>query len=94
MKKEDILKLGRRNVRYQLYRIRTEAEGGASHKAKQIKLYYEKQPGFTRWVGFAREWDVDSEGKHHLIVRRRNSEEQEWNYKLSGLAVELPWSRK
>jgi hypothetical protein len=94
LSKDDILKIPRRNVRYQLYRIRTQEEGGPSHTAKTIKEYYEKQNNFTCWSDFARRWDVDKEGKHNRIVTRKFTELQEWNRQLTELVEELPWRPK
>jgi len=92
--KEEILQQPRRKIRYQLYRIRTFEEGGCSHKAKDLKEFFEHQEGFTSWSGFARQWDLDKEGKHFRIVQRKCTEEQEWNYQLNSLAEELPWLKK
>ena len=92
--KEDILQLSRREIRYQLYRIRTFEEGGSSHKAKDLKEFFENQKGFTCWSGFARQWDLDQEGKHFRIIKRQFTEEQEWNYKLNSFAEELPCQKK
>jgi len=88
--KEDILKLSRSSVRYHLYRIRTASEGGTPHNSEDFKEYYEKQKGFTTWKDFARVWDVDEEGKHHRIVRRSMTEEEEWMKQLENLVEELP----
>ena len=90
----DILKMRRRQVRYHLYRIRTHEEGGASHRAKAIKEFYENREGFTGWRGFARTWDVDEEGEHHKIVKRRFTEEQEWNNELAEIVGEPSWQPK
>ena len=94
LSKENILQQTRRMVRYHLYRIRTSEEGGASHKSKALKEYYEAQKGFAGWRGFARVWDLDEEGEHHRIVKRQSTEEQEWNYMVNSLAEELPWSKR
>lgn len=96
MNKKDILKMKRSDVRYLLGRIRTQEEGGASAppSSKEIREYYEKKAGFTGWSGFARQWDVGEEGKHHKIVKRQFTEEQEWNSRLNKLAEELPWQQK
>jgi hypothetical protein len=85
LRKDDILRMTRREVRYQLYRIRTSEEGGSSHKAKDLKEYYERQKAFTTWSGFARTWDVGDEGYHYEVVERKYTEEQEWNRELSSL---------
>ena len=85
MTEDDILQLTRREVRYHLYRIRTHEEGGTSHRSNQIKSYYEVQEDFTTWSDFARKWDIGPEPQHHKIVKRRFTEEQEWNQELSSL---------
>lgn len=89
MKPEDILKLSRNEVRYCLYRIRNEAEGGAlaNEDAAPIRWFFEQQPGFLGWAGFARTWDVGEEGKHDLIMAREITEEQDWNRRLNEAAV-------
>lgn len=91
---QDILKLPRREVRYHLYRIRTYVEGGSSHRAEPFKEYFESREGFTNWNGFARTWDLDVEGSHHEIVKRKFTEEQEWNYQINSLVEELPRLKK
>lgn len=94
--RKHILKLRRGQVRYLLFRIRTFYDGGPEYpeEAEPFKRYYEKQKGFTSWREFARKWDIDVEGKHHKIILREATEEEEWNTQLTSLARELVWSRK
>jgi len=83
--KDEVLLMTRHDVRYQLYRIRTYVNGGCSPPINDLKEYYENQAGFTEWNDFARTWDVGITGKHHKIVFRQFTEEQEWNKQLSSL---------
>ncbi|MFQ6062620.1 MAG: hypothetical protein ACE5J9_05535 [Methanosarcinales archaeon] len=94
IKESTILKMPRSQVRYLLYRIRTEIEGGckAPKEARKIKKFYENQEGFTNWIGFARRWDIDIEGKHDKIIKRRLSEEEDWRLQVLSLAREMPIS--
>jgi len=91
---EEILKMTRSQVRYHLYRIRTAEEGGVPHNAEAIKEFFENQKGCTKWIDFARVWDIDEEGKHYRIIRRSMTEEEEWLEQLKELAEELPWQVK
>lgn len=88
---EEILELPRSFVRYCGYRFRTEVQGGNPCPeeieidetgqyvlTEPIKLYYESFRGFLGWSEFAGKWDVGPEFKHHVIVIRKKSEEQEW----------------
>lgn len=92
MTEADILKFTRRQVRYQLYRVRTEELGGpaAGDDAQPLREFYEQQPGFTHWLHFAERWDLDeAEGQHHRIVKRKMGEQAEWNGRLANLVVDI-----
>ena len=92
MTEADVLKHTRRQVRYQLYRIRTEVLGGpkAGREAAKFRKFYEKQDGFTHWIHFAERWDLDdTEGQHHRIVKRKIGELAEWNGRLANLVVDI-----
>lgn len=89
MKKDDILKMKRSQVRYHLYRVRTYVEDGTKYEREDIKKFFERQKGFTSWQEFARIWDVDEEGRHDKIIRRSETENEEWNKILEKEAREL-----
>lgn len=92
MTRKEIRAMPRSQVRYHLYRARTEEDGGCEceEATEEIKNFYEKQKGFGGWNGFARTWDVGKEGDHHVIIERKETEEQEWNAVLMGLVKDLP----
>lgn len=87
----DILELPRSRVRYACYRARTHAENGPPAEAEHLPVigYFESHEWFLGWSEFGRTWDVGAEGEHARIVRRKMTEEQEWNALLAGLVVDL-----
>lgn len=88
MKAKDIAATSRSEVRYRLYRIRTDVEDGVdAAEFDETRRFYEDQPGFLGWWLFARRWDVAEEGQHDQVVRRARTEEQEWNERLMEVAV-------
>lgn len=89
---QHILSRQRGEIRYQLYRLRTEAEGGerAAPECWELAKWFESQEAFTTWAEFARKWDTGPEGRHDQVVRRLHTEEQLWNMKLAGIAQPLP----
>ena len=92
MTEADVLAHTRRQVRYQLYRIRTEELGGpsAGKDAAPFRKFFEAQPGFTHWLHFAERWDLDeTPGQHHRIVKRKIGELAEWNGRLANLVVDI-----
>lgn len=73
------LRADRKKVRYQLYRLRTEAEGrGAADSDKKFIDTFEKQPFFDGWINFASTWDVAFDDPTR-IVHRTLSEQEEWD---------------
>lgn len=92
--------LTRRNIRYILFRLQTEAAGGAKAKEEKtgimklvgkIREHFEEQEDFGGWEKFAKTWDVDE--KSPLVATKRNSSIQtEWNKILKAEAKELPAS--
>lgn len=73
------LRTERKKVRYQLYRLRTEAEGKcASDSTKKFKKSFEKQEGFDGWRQFATTWDVAMDDPNR-VVSRALSEQEEWD---------------
>ena len=98
MEQADVLKFTRREVRYHLYRFRTERLGGPkaskSKRAKALRAWYEEQDGFTDWIHFAERWDVGDEGEHHRLVKRKIGELAEWNGRLANLVTDLQPSER
>lgn len=69
----------RKKVRYQLYRLRTDAEGKCSHdSSKEFVKSFEDQAIFDNWRNFGTTWDV-SLTDPMMIVRRDLSEQEEWD---------------
>ena len=69
----------RKKVRYQLYRLRTDAEGKCSHdSSKAFVKSFEDQEVFDNWRNFGTTWDV-SLSDPMVIVRRDLSEQEEWD---------------
>lgn len=59
-RRPEFLNWNRRDVRYWLFRLRTEATGGASSNGipHGFKKFFEELPGFKSWKGFAVTWDI------------------------------------
>lgn len=73
------LRAERKKVRYQLYRLRTEAEGKcASGSDSVFRESFETQEGFDGWRQFASTWDV-AMGDPNKVVSRSLSEQEEWD---------------
>jgi hypothetical protein len=87
----DLLSLTRPTVRYACYRARTYHEGGPTPTLEHLSIIgtIEALPGFTGWGGFGRAWDLGPPGAHDRIVKRRMTEEQEWNATLHSLAIDV-----
>lgn len=69
----------RREVRYKLYRLRTEAVGGPAAEVdiKFIKQF-EADPLFDGWKFFGLTWDVAADDPYRC-VHRDKSNTQEWD---------------
>lgn len=69
----------RKKVRYQLYRLRTEAEGKcANASTEEFIKSFEDQEFFDGWNNFATTWDVSFDDPMR-IVHRTLSEQEEWD---------------
>lgn len=73
------LRRARKDVRYKLYRLRTEAEGksSASDVSDDFRKHFENQPFFKGWKFFAALWDVSLLDPMQ-VVARDHSEIEEW----------------
>ena len=72
------LRARRKEVRYQLYRCRTEAEGKCAADAPDgFKESFERQSVFGGWRFFGVTWDVAFDDPMR-IVHRELSEQEEW----------------
>ena len=73
------LRANRKKIRYQLYRLRTEAEGKNSAESKdKFRKSFEKQPLFDGWRFFAVTWDVAFDDPNR-IIHKDKSEQEEWD---------------
>ncbi|PNV85934.1 MAG: hypothetical protein C0610_09290 [Desulfobacteraceae bacterium] len=73
------LRRARKEVRYKLYRCRTEAEGKCgSGTDEDFKKLFEDQDGFGQWRFFGVTWDVAFDDPYR-IVHRDKSEQEEWD---------------
>jgi hypothetical protein len=73
------LRRARKEVRYQLYRLRTDAEGKNSHEStKTFIKKFEDQPYFDGWRNFGTTWDVAQDDPYR-IVHKTLSEQEEWD---------------
>jgi hypothetical protein len=74
------LRRKRKDVRYKLYRLRTEAEGKCSaHEIPQaFRDVFQKQPYFKGWRFFGSLWDV-SLLDPMVVVARDHTEQEEWD---------------
>lgn len=68
----------RKGVRYKLYRIRNEVEGGcASDVDSDFKKQFEEQDDFDGWRFFSINWDVAMDDPFRIVHRVRSVNE-EW----------------
>ncbi len=83
--------LSRRQVRYWLFRFRTEKEGGAKATGapRGLRKRFEGQPEFDGWAKFGMTWDV-AEGDYFKAVPRKYTIHEEWNATLRRLVIDLP----
>ena len=86
----DTRKLGRRKLRYRLYRIKT----GTPLQDDGLKAHFESQPQFDGWHNFGVTWDTGASGTwpdgHFTAVPLRESLEAAWQKTLLGLVQDLP----
>ena len=72
------LRRARKKVRYQLYRLRTDAEGKCSAQSTaEFKKRFESNPMFGGWRFFGVTWDVAFDDPYR-IVHKDISEQEEW----------------
>lgn len=88
---QDVRKLGRRKLRYRLYRIKT---GVPIDPSDGLKEHYESQDEFDGWHNFGVTWDTGAAGEwpegHFLAVPLAESLETTWQKTLLGLAQDPP----
>lgn len=84
---QNVASLGRRRVRYLLYRLRNEAEGGTAApelepsegvSLDELKSLISGQPGFTRWEDFATNWDLPADTRIERDGRNVREVQIEW----------------
>lgn len=69
----------RKHIRYQLYRLKSEAEGRAANVSEEgFKEKFECQHGFDGWKMFAVSWDVKLDDPE-VVVARKLSETEVWD---------------
>lgn len=84
--------LDRRQIRYWLFRFRTETEaGGAKAKGapRGLRKLFQELPGFDGWAKFGVTWDVGEEDPFSIAPRKYTIHE-EWNATLRRVVVDLP----
>lgn len=68
----------RKHIRYQLYRLKSEAEGRACNVSEEgFKETFECQEGFDGWKNFAMTWDVKLD-QPEVVIARKLSETEAW----------------
>jgi len=74
------LRRSRKDVRYKLYRLRSEAEGKSSipELDETFRKSFSSQPAFRGWKFFAVLWDVDLVDPL-VVVARDHSEQADWD---------------
>jgi len=73
------LRRQRKIIRYQLYRLKGEAEGRCVNVSEEgFKEIFETQPFFTGWRNFSISWDVAMD-EPLRIVSRQHSVQDEWD---------------
>lgn len=89
--KKDVRGLGRRKIKYRLYRIQA---GSIVDSHDGLKAHFESQDEFDGWHNFGKTWDVGAEGGwpegHFVAVPLEESLEQTWQKTLLGLAKNPP----
>lgn len=74
-----VLRKERKKIRYELYRMRSEALGMCSRTCTdEFAKQFEKQMDFTYWRDFSVHWDVALDNPYRVIHRTRSTLE-EWN---------------
>ena len=84
--------LPRRKIRYQMYRLRTEAESNGVTKAdppEGLEEFYRGQKNFDGWLRFGDTWDVEKEDPL-LAIPRQFSIHEEWNATMRRVVPVLP----
>ena len=73
------IRRARKEIRYQLYRLRTEKEGKcASESTLEFREIFESQDFFGGWLNFGVTWDVAFDDPTR-IVHKVKSEQEEWD---------------
>ena len=73
------LRRNRKRIRYQLYRLKAEAEGICGNVSEEgFKELFEEQPFFDKWRNFSISWDVAMD-EPMRIVHRYHSMADEWD---------------
>lgn len=73
------LRRQRKNVRYQLYRLKAESFGSTFNVSeKEFIERFENDPAFEGWKKFAETWDVSLDDPYR-IVSRKISQADEWD---------------
>jgi hypothetical protein len=89
--KKDVRELGRRKVRYRLYRIQS---GDLVDSNDGLKAHFESQDEFDGWHNFGVTWDTGDEGEwpegHFLAVPLEESLEAQWQKTVLGLVKDFP----
>lgn len=82
--------MNRRQIRYLISRLRTEATGGvaAPELPDGFRESFERQDKFRGWSNYQKVWDVDESGWN--IVLLDVSAEEAWNALLLEKVPELP----
>ena len=80
----------RKQVRYWLFRLKTEADGGpaAQDVPRGLRGYYKKQEWFDGWENFGVTWDVAAEDPLETWPRDESIEE-EWESKRAWWTPDL-----
>jgi hypothetical protein len=84
--------MNRRQIRYLLARIRSQATGvceDVPEMPEGFKETFESQDAFRGWIAYTVTWDVD-ETDPWKVVTLKKSLEDEWQEKLNEVVPELP----
>jgi len=64
------LRKERKAIRYQMYRVKTEAEGKCASKVEEgFREQFEEQPFFDGWKNFSITWDVAMDEPLRIVHR-------------------------
>lgn len=86
----------RKEIRYKLFRLKTEAEGGAKapEMDKGFKKSFEAQKKFQGWMSFGVTWDIGGRtpNEENPTIDATTTEESHWTVVLRDVSLDDAWN--